>query len=293
MAPHTSATVAHMFAIRDEQEGQGQRRESEAEHERQDPVADNRPENGDTRRGTRTKGHSRHSSESHPTDSLASRGTDRGDHLTNAPFVRGQPTCSRAHVISCPPWPSPHRAQHRRPAQRDLAGTVERVTFHMPRRLCRPEGQAARQARPRHPRRARTCHRRRRVGHRHRHLVHRPPARLAVQGRDAEGHPAHGAEGIEKYLASGYMRGIGPAMAKRIVGLFGEQTFEIIEAHPERLTEVGGIGPKRAERIVRGWSEQKAVREIMIFLHAHGVGTPERCIFKTTPRGIRVRTEDP
>ncbi len=66
--------------------------------------------------------------------------------------------------------------------------------------------------------------------------------------------PPTGAEGIEKYLASGQMRGIGPAMAKRIVALFGENTFEIIEASPERLTEVGGIGPKRADRIVRGWA---------------------------------------
>ncbi len=78
------------------------------------------------------------------------------------------------------------------------------------------------------------------------------------------------------------MRGIGPAMAKRIVALFGEHTFEVIEANPERLTEVTGVGPKRAERIVRGWAEQKAVREIMIFLHAHGVGTARAVrIFKT------------
>src|SRR3954463_14484343 len=85
--------------------------------------------------------------------------------------------------------------------------------------------------------------------------------------------PPTGAEGIQKYLASGQMRGIGPAMAKRIVAAFGEGTFEIIEATPERLTEVSGIGPWRGSRIVAGWSEQKAVREIMIFLHAHGVGT--------------------
>ena len=58
--------------------------------------------------------------------------------------------------------------------------------------------------------------------------------------------PPTGAEGIEKYLASGQMRGIGPAMAKRIVAAFGEATFDIIEANPERLTEVSGIGPWRA-----------------------------------------------
>src|ERR1700712_538139 len=94
--------------------------------------------------------------------------------------------------------------------------------------------------------------------------------------------PPTGVEGIEKYLASGHMRGIGPAMAKRIVAAFGEGTFEIIEAEPGRLTEVGGIGPRRAARIVRGWAEQKAVREIMLFLHAHGVGTARAVrIFKT------------
>ena len=107
--------------------------------------------------------------------------------------------------------------------------------------------------------------------------------------------PPTGVDGIEKYLASGYMRGIGPAMAKRIVTLFGEATFEIIEANPERLIEVAGIGPKRAERIVAGWAEQKAVREIMIFLHAHGVGTARAVrIFKTYQYdAIKVMTEDP
>src|SRR4051794_11318544 len=107
--------------------------------------------------------------------------------------------------------------------------------------------------------------------------------------------PPTGAEGIERYLASGQMRGIGPAMAKRIVAIFGEATFEIIEASPERLTEVSGIGPMRASRIVAGWAEQKAVREIMIFLHAHGVGTARAVrIFKTYGHeAIKVMTEDP
>jgi exodeoxyribonuclease V alpha subunit len=107
--------------------------------------------------------------------------------------------------------------------------------------------------------------------------------------------PPTGADGIEKYLASGQMRGIGPAMAKRIVAAFGEGTFEIIEASPERLTEVSGIGPMRASRIVAGWAEQKAVREIMIFLHAHGVGTARAVrIFKTYGyEAIQVMTEDP
>src|SRR3954447_7647403 len=106
--------------------------------------------------------------------------------------------------------------------------------------------------------------------------------------------PPTGAEGIEKYLASGQMRGIGPAMAKRIVAAFGEATFETIEASPERLTEVTGIGPWRASRIVAGWSAQKAVREIVIFLHANGVGTARAVrIFKTYGHSaIQVMTED-
>ncbi|NEU14599.1 ATP-dependent RecD-like DNA helicase [Methylobacterium sp. BTF04] len=107
--------------------------------------------------------------------------------------------------------------------------------------------------------------------------------------------PPTGVEGIEKYLASGYMRGIGPAMAKRIVTAFGVTTFEIIEAEPDRLKEVVGIGPTRAARIVAGWAEQKAVREIMLFLHAHGVGTARAVrIFKTYGYdAITVMTEDP
>jgi exodeoxyribonuclease V alpha subunit len=107
--------------------------------------------------------------------------------------------------------------------------------------------------------------------------------------------PPTGIAGIERYLASGHMRGIGPAMAKRIVAAFGEATFEVIEADPGRLTEVAGIGPWRAEKIVAGWAEQKAVREIMIFLHAHGVGTARAVrIFRTYGHeAIRVMTEDP
>lgn len=107
--------------------------------------------------------------------------------------------------------------------------------------------------------------------------------------------PPTGIEGIERYLASGQMRGIGPMMAKRIVAAFGEAVFEIIEAEPARLTEVEGIGRKRAARIVKGWAEQKAVREIMIFLHAHGVGTARATrIFRTYGGdSLKVMAEDP
>ncbi len=107
--------------------------------------------------------------------------------------------------------------------------------------------------------------------------------------------PPTGVEGIARYLASGQMRGIGPEMAKRIVKAFGAETFAVIEAEPERLTEVSGIGPTRAARITAAWAEHKVVREIMVFLHAHGVGTARAVrIFKTYGTdSVRVMTEDP
>jgi hypothetical protein len=70
------------------------------------------------------------------------------------------------------------------------------------------------------------------------------------------------AEGIKKYLGSGMLRGIGPVLAKRIVGEFGEPIFDIIEAEPETLREVSGIDAFRAGKIAAGWAERKAVRDI-------------------------------
>ncbi|PPQ34808.1 exodeoxyribonuclease V alpha subunit [Rhodoblastus acidophilus] len=107
--------------------------------------------------------------------------------------------------------------------------------------------------------------------------------------------PPTTAEGIEKYLGSGMVRGIGPKLAQRIVAAFGVGTFEIIEAEPTRLREVSGIGEMRAARIAAGWAEQKAVRDIMVFLHANGVGTSRAVrIFKTYGHdAIQVMTENP
>ena len=103
------------------------------------------------------------------------------------------------------------------------------------------------------------------------------------------------AEGIGKYLASGMIRGIGPAYAGKLVGAFRDSVFEVIEASPERLREVPGIGPVRASRIVAAWAEQKMVREIMVFLHQHGVGTSRSVrIFKTYGvNSITVMTDNP
>jgi len=102
-------------------------------------------------------------------------------------------------------------------------------------------------------------------------------------------------EGIEKYLGSGMIRGIGPVYAKKMVKAFGEKVFDVIEAEPDRLREVTGIGPMRAKRITGAWAEQKIVREIMVFLHSHGVGTARAVrIFKTYGAdAVQVMTENP
>jgi exodeoxyribonuclease V alpha subunit len=102
-------------------------------------------------------------------------------------------------------------------------------------------------------------------------------------------------EGIEKYLCSGMIRGIGPVYARKLVRAFAEKVFDVIEAQPERLREVEGIGPVRAQRIVAAWAEQKVVREIMVFLHSHGVGTARAVrIFKTYGAdAIQVMSENP
>ena len=102
-------------------------------------------------------------------------------------------------------------------------------------------------------------------------------------------------EGIERYLASGMIRGIGPAYAKRLVKAFGEGVFDLIEQQPARLREVEGIGPKRAERIAAGWAEQRIVREIMLFMHAHGVGTSRAVrIYKTYgAEAVAIISENP
>ena len=102
-------------------------------------------------------------------------------------------------------------------------------------------------------------------------------------------------DGIEKYLGSGMIRGIGPVYAKKMVKAFGEKVFDVIEAEPDRLREVTGIGAVRAKRITDAWAEQKIVREIMVFLHSNGVGTARAVrIFKTYGAdAVQVMTENP
>ena len=110
---------------------------------------------------------------------------------------------------------------------------------------------------------------------------------LQLQGQWSR-HPTHGSQfkaevceqtlpatlaGIQGYLGSGMIKGIGPKLAERIVGKFKEDTFNVIEQSPERLLEVPGIGRDRTYKITKAWQEQKQVKEIMVFLHGHGVST--------------------
>lgn len=183
-----------------------------------------------------------------------------------------------------------------RPERELLAGQVERVTFHS-----EESGFAVLRVRVRGRREPVTV-----VGHA---AAISPGEELRASGSWTND-PKHGAqfkaetvttvaptspEGIERFLASGLVRGVGPHFARKLVEAFGTAVFEVIETGPERLREVPGVGPLRAERIVASWAEQKGVREIMVFLHSHGVGTSRAVrIFRTYGAdAIAVVSEDP
>ena len=80
-------------------------------------------------------------------------------------------------------------------------------------------------------------------------------------------------QGIQRYLGSGLIRGIGPVMAERMVAHFGVDIMHVIENSPGRLIEVDGLGPKRTAMITAAWAEQKAIKEVMVFLQGVGVST--------------------
>ncbi len=105
---------------------------------------------------------------------------------------------------------------------------------------------------------------------------------LQFKARQLQVVPPSTADGIEKYLGSGMVKGIGPHFASVLVGAYGDCVFEVIEKYPQRLAELPGLGPKRIARITDAWQEQKAIREIMVFLQSHGLGTSRAVrIFKT------------
>jgi exodeoxyribonuclease V alpha subunit len=103
------------------------------------------------------------------------------------------------------------------------------------------------------------------------------------------------ASAIERYLGSGLIRGIGKELARRLVTHFGSQTLEVIDRTPERLAEVAGIGPRRSAQVRKAWQEQREIRDVMLFLQAHGVGTSHALrIWKTYgPGAAEVVREDP
>lgn len=164
-----------------------------------------------------------------------------------------------------------------------LSGSVERVTFHSAqtgfavlrvkvrgqRELATVVGSAASIS----PGEQIEC-----IGHWSRDAQHG----LQFRARQLQVVPPSSLEGIAKYLGSGMVKGIGPAFAGRLVASFGEAVFDVIEQTPERLAEVPGIGPKRRKRILDAWAEQKIIREIMVFLQSHGLGTARAVrIYKT------------
>ena len=103
-------------------------------------------------------------------------------------------------------------------------------------------------------------------------------------------------EGIERYLGGGLVKGIGPVLAKKLVERFGAEVLGIIENRTAELQTVDGIGPKRRERIESAWRQAKQVREIMLFLHSHGVSTSRAVrIFKAYGKQAieKVRTKRP
>ena len=102
-------------------------------------------------------------------------------------------------------------------------------------------------------------------------------------------------EGIEKYLGSGLIKGIGPHFAKKLVTAFREKVFEIIEHQPDLLSTIEGIGKFRAKSICTNWQDQKIIREIMVFLQSHGVGTSRATrIYKTYgDKAIEIVSKNP
>lgn len=107
--------------------------------------------------------------------------------------------------------------------------------------------------------------------------------------------PPETLEGIERYLGSGLIKGIGAHFAKKLVSAFGDKVFEVIENKPALLSSVEGIGKIRAQSICSNWQDQKIIREIMVFLQSHGVGTTRATrIYKTYgEKAIEVVSQNP
>ncbi|HOG28422.1 MAG TPA: ATP-dependent RecD-like DNA helicase [Vicinamibacterales bacterium] len=155
-----------------------------------------------------------------------------------------------------------------------LSGTVERVTFHNPDtgfcvlRVAVP-GRRDAETVVGHVASIAAGEEIRAAGEWTNDIVHG----LQFRATSIHAAPPSSLEGIERYLGSGFIRGIGPVFARKLVQAFGPGVFDVIDAQPSRLRDVDGIGPARAAQIVEAWSGQKVIRDIMVFLYGHGVGT--------------------
>jgi exodeoxyribonuclease V alpha subunit len=101
--------------------------------------------------------------------------------------------------------------------------------------------------------------------------------------------------GLEKYLASGLIRGVGPKLAARIVATFGLNSLRVLDEDTDRLTEVEGLGEKRRTALMRAWREQRAVRDVMVFLQAHGASASlaTRIVRRYGPHAMNIVSREP
>jgi exodeoxyribonuclease V alpha subunit len=105
---------------------------------------------------------------------------------------------------------------------------------------------------------------------------------LQFKARFLKATPPTTSEGVERYLGGGFVKGVGPVLAKKLVSHFGADVLKVISDNPADLESVNGIGPRRRQRIAKAWQEGMQIREIMLFLHSHGVSTGRAVrIFKT------------
>jgi len=118
---------------------------------------------------------------------------------------------------------------------------------------------------------------------------------LQFKAQSLKATPPTTREGVERYLGGGFVKGVGPVLAKKLVNHFGAEVLRVIGDNPAGLESVDGIGPKRRERIASAWQEGMQIREIMLFLHSHGVSTGRAVrIFKTYGNlAIQIVQENP
>lgn len=118
---------------------------------------------------------------------------------------------------------------------------------------------------------------------------------LQIDGESCERVLPRSEEGIEAFLASGVVRGLGPKLASEIVARFGTETLEVLDTNPDRLTSVPGLGPKRIADIKHSWSRSRGVRDVLIFLRSNGIsGAFTRRIYDAYGgRAVRVIEENP